>query len=155
MEKIYSENRKRRVSNRRYPPKACKKPDCNESFIPHDAKQKYCCEQHRIDHNNDLQKERNKELKEFNSKLLNNEAILKKMYLALQRVKRTTINMSLFEYEGFDFHCYSKQEVNVETKQPIYWCLNFGIEGKESQGQTFIIHKKDNYEFTNKNVDNK
>jgi hypothetical protein len=47
---------KKRTSNRRYPIRTCKKPDCNEGFIPTDARQVYCSEQHRIDFNNDRRK---------------------------------------------------------------------------------------------------
>lgn len=144
MEDKYTKNRNRRVSNRRYPSKPCKKPDCSEPFTPHDAKQKYCCEQHRIDHNNDLRKERNKELNEYNNKLLKNEAILKKMYERNQQLPYLSITYSLLEYEDFDFDCNSKEEVNVDTKAIILWSLGYGIESKDATAQTFMIHKKEN-----------
>ena len=44
---------KRRISNRTYPSRYCIKPDCNKAFVPNDARQKYCSQQHRIDSNND------------------------------------------------------------------------------------------------------
>ncbi|MEY3500197.1 MAG: hypothetical protein RL308_1866 [Bacteroidota bacterium] len=47
---------KKRTSNRYYPIRTCKKPDCNEGFIPTDARQIYCSEQQRIDFNNDRRK---------------------------------------------------------------------------------------------------
>ena len=144
MEEEYTEKLRKRISNRRYPPKACKKPDCRDNFTPRDAKQKFCCEQHRIDYNNDLRKERNKELNEYNNKLLKNQAILKKMYERNQQLPYLSITYSLLEYEDFDFDCNSKEEVHINAKEIIVWSLGYGIELKDATAQTFIIHKKEN-----------
>ena len=48
--------KRQRFSNRTYPPKLCKKQDCNTEFVPTDGRQVYCNAQHRIDSNNDKRK---------------------------------------------------------------------------------------------------
>ena len=53
---IRTKKQLKRISNRTYPPKLCKKKDCNIEFIPTDGRQVYCNAQHRIDSNNDKRK---------------------------------------------------------------------------------------------------
>ena len=70
---------KSRVSNRRYPLLMCKKPDCRESFVPTDARQIYCCEQHRVDFNNDKRKQKEAINIFFLKKVKSNRDILRKI----------------------------------------------------------------------------
>ena len=69
---IKKKTSRQRVSNRTYPPKLCKKPDCNFEFIPTDGRQVYCNAQHRIDSNNDKRKIIDKFESDFNKKARNN-----------------------------------------------------------------------------------
>ena len=73
---------KRRESNRRYPLRKCKKPDCQEYFVPSDSRQIYCCEQHRIDFNNDNRKQKEAITILFLKIVKSNEAILKKIRIS-------------------------------------------------------------------------
>jgi hypothetical protein len=103
---------KKRTSNRRYPIRTCKKPDCNEGFIPTDARQVYCSEQHRIDFNNDRRK-----LKElidisFLKIVKKNRTVLHKIASSYFYKKNGFTHKSLLEYEGYDFNKYHQIIIN-------------------------------------------
>lgn len=131
-----------RESKRRYPPKICKKSGCGKEFIPSDARQDYCCEQHRIDHNNDLRKVKQARLVEFNLKLLKNEAVLEKAYQSVERYNLEAINMDVLLNDGFDPEVLNGIEINESTGNQIYWSLDYGIEGYDKSLKTFKIRKK-------------
>jgi hypothetical protein len=67
---------KKRISNRTYPSKLCKKEGCYTEFIPTDGRQVYCCSQHRIDSNNDKRKIVDKFESEFIKAARNNKMVL-------------------------------------------------------------------------------
>jgi hypothetical protein len=118
---------KRRISNRTYPPRYCVKPDCNNEFIPNDARQKYCCEQHRIDANNDKRRIINEIEAGFTKRAKNNERILIKICSSPLYLKYKCINHWILEHEGYDFETFHYLEFDVETGFEIQFCYKHGI----------------------------
>lgn len=119
---------KKRTSNRRYPSRKCKKPDCQGEFIPSDGRQIYCCEQHRIDFNNDRRK-----LKEFIDitffkNVKKNRAILFKIASRDFYKKNSYVHLSLLEYEGYDFDNYHRKIINKDTENDVFVCYDYGLE---------------------------
>ena len=132
----------KRVSNRRYLPKRCKKPECNAVFIPSDSRQKFCCQQHRIDHNNDVRKVSSKPFEDHIKKLKHNEAILKKAYNILKATGNEKAVIDLLRYEQFYEDCFTKFSKNDQTDQIVCWVNDYGIEGLKEPGSKLIIHNK-------------
>lgn len=131
---------KRRQSNRVYHPRKCKKPECGKIFTPTDKRQEYCVSQHRIDHNNDLRAVKDQPLKLLGKKLAYNLAVLKKIQLSLEANNQTTFSIQLLQYELYNFGFYSDKSINKNTGNEIEWNYDYGIEVKEADKKTFIIH---------------
>jgi len=130
---------KERISNRRYPRIICKKTGCDKLFIPTDARQIYCCNQHRIDHNNDLRKTKTIHGINLQKIHLHNENILKKIYDKLSLTQYSLATMSLLEYEQYEFQYYTDRTINEETNREVLWCHNYGIEGFNKVNLNFKI----------------
>jgi hypothetical protein len=116
-----------RVSNRTYPPKLCKKQDCNLEFIPTDARQVYCCSQHRIDCNNDKRKLIDKFESEFAKKAKKNRFVLIKISESDFYKKRGYVEKGLLVYEGYEFPIYHNKEREKETDREILVCYEYGL----------------------------
>jgi hypothetical protein len=130
---------KRRISNRTYPPRYCVKPDCNNEFIPNDARQKYCCEQHRIDANNDKRKIINEIEAGFNRQVKYNKLVMIKIEKSDFYKKSGKVSKSLLLYEGFDFSYFHKQQIDSEINREIIICYDYGL--------ILIDSKNDNYKI--------
>lgn len=143
---------KKRISNRRYPPRTCKKSDCGEVFIPTNKKQVYCCAQHRIDHNNDIRDIKAQPVLELDKKLAHNQKVLEKIFTSSKRFKTTSFNLALLEYEGFNFNSSTDITINSSTSKEIHWNYHYGLETYDKTNLTFIIHHRSiiNYGTTNK-----
>ncbi len=126
-------------SNRFYPKKKCK--HCMDDFIPSDAREKYCCVQHRIDYNNDLRRLNNAPLENITQGLKKNEAILKKGYLFMQEHKNDAIAIDFLQYDGYDFDMPYKSSKS-KTGNKIEWQLSYGLEGIDKGNKLFKIHKQ-------------
>ena len=129
-----------RVSKRTFPPKKC--PQTGIEFIPTDKRQVYVSKQAQIDHNNDQRAIKHKELNEFTSRLKVNRDVLKKGFEKLEELKQNSIGEDLLLFAGLDFSTYSSREINSRTGMPIYWSVDYGIEGLNIDNKTFIIHKR-------------
>jgi hypothetical protein len=130
---------KKRTSNRRYPIRKCKKPDCQGEFIPSDGRQIYCCEQHRVDFNNDRRK-----LKEsidivFFKTVKKNRAILFKIDSSDFYKKNSYVHLSLLEYEGYDFNKYHQKIINKDTENDVFVCYDYGLELVDPTKRNFSI----------------
>ena len=136
---------KNRISNRRYTGRYCKKQECNQEFIPSDARQIYCCEQHRIDHNNDKRKIVDKIENAFTKKAKNNKRILIKILSSNEYKRDGVINVSILQYEGYDFTIYHKTEFDSKTKRELKICYEYGIQLKDTENKNFIIIKLDEH----------
>lgn len=130
---------KRRISNRTYPPRYCVKPDCNNEFIPNDARQKYCCEQHRIDSNNDKRRIINEIEVSFTKQAKHNKQVMIKIEKSDFYRKSGVVNKSLLLYEGFDFSCFHRKQIDSDINREIIICYNYGL--------VLIDSKKDNYKI--------
>ncbi|MBP8156794.1 MAG: hypothetical protein KAX93_00275 [Flavobacterium sp.] len=138
---------KKRTSNRRYPIRKCKKPGCQDEFTPSDSRQVYCCEQHRIDFNNDRRK-----LKEsidifFLRIVKKNRAILHKIATSDFYRKNKFAHKSLLEYEGYDFKKYHQLIINQRTQNEVHICYDYGIELIDPINQNFSIKNTLDYDF--------
>lgn len=138
---------KKRTSNRRYPIRKCKKPDCQGEFIPSDARQIYCCEQHRVDFNNDRRKLKELIDTAFLKIVKKNRAILIKIESNDFYKKNSYVHMSLLEYEGFDFKRYHQKVINPTTKNDIHICYDYGLEFIEPTKGNFSIKHILDYDF--------
>ena len=130
---------KRRISNRTYPPRYCVKPDCNIEFIPYDARQKYCCEQHRIDANNDKRKIINEIEEGFKKRAKNNERILIKICSSPLYLKYKYINRWILQHEGYDFETFHYLEYDEETGREIQFCYKHGILLTDAEKKHFKV----------------
>ena len=130
----------RRPSNRVYPPRKCKKPDCDVTFTPTSKKHVYCIPQHRIDYNNDRRDIKELPLKILGKKLTYNKEILEKIYNSLAANNQTSFSIQILQYELYHFGMYTDKAVNQETGNQIEWVYNYGLEGKDAVKKTFIIH---------------
>jgi hypothetical protein len=137
---IVRSSQSKRLSNRVYPPRKCKKPDCGQIFTPTDKRQEYCVPQHRIDHNNDLRVVKEQPLKLLGKKLAHNLAVLKKIHSSLSANDQTSFSIQLLQYELYNFGVYTDRSINKQTDNEIEWNFNYGIEVKDIDKKSFIIH---------------
>ena len=138
---------KKRVSNRRYPLRNCKKPDCQVNYVPTDARQIYCCEQHRVDFNNDKRKEKEAITLLFLNKVKSNEAILKKVKTNDHYTKYRCVKKDLLDYEGYDFNYYHQIMINKKTGCEGHVCFDYILELVDPIELLFIIKKKSENEL--------
>lgn len=132
---------KKRISNRRYPLRKCQKPDCQEGFVPSDARQIYCCEQHRVDYNNDKRKQKEAITVLFLKKVKSNEAILAKVIISDYYIKKKGVYKPLLDYEGYDFEYYHQIKINKKTGYEVLVCFNYILELVDPAKHFFIIKK--------------
>lgn len=133
------EKQNKRISKRVYPKRNCIQ--CTSEFIPHDAREIYCCEQHRVDYNNDKSKTKNARLKDLNAKMINNEKILKKFYEALQDQKQELLTLDILILDGYDLNVPSELSIS-NSGNKIEWQLSFGLEGVDKPKRLFKINKR-------------
>ena len=131
----------RRVSNRTYPPKLCKKPDCNLEFIPTDGRQVYCNAQHRIDSNNDKRRVIDEFESDFKKKARNNKLVLIKIEKSANYIKSGVANKSLLEYEGYDFSIYHRKQIEINTRREIQICYDYGLILIDALNENYKIVK--------------
>lgn len=138
---------KKRVSNRRYPLRKCKKPDCHEGFEPSDSRQIYCCEQHRVDFNNDKRK-----LKEainvfFLKNAKSNRDTLKKIEKCDYYIENGYAPKFLLDHERYDFSIYHRIMINKKTGREVHVCYDYTLELIDPIEQYFLIKNTIDYEF--------
>ncbi|MBK7307765.1 MAG: hypothetical protein IPN43_11395 [Chitinophagaceae bacterium] len=129
----------KRISKRVYPKRNCKQCDCE--FEPHDAREVYCCEQHRIDYNNDLRRLKDAPLKDLNGRIVNNEKILKKFYETLIGLNQESLSIDFLILDKYDFNVPCETSIN-KVGNKIEWQLSYGLEGVDEKKRLFKIHKR-------------
>ena len=135
----------KRFSNRTYPRKLCKKPDCNLEFVPTDGRQVYCSSQHRIDSNNDKRKVIDKIENDFISRAKSNEKILIKIIGSPFYIKNGFTHSIFLDHEGYDFETFHFIEYDEETDREIQFCYKHGIFLIDAERKYFkIIIKEKN-----------
>lgn len=137
----------KRTSNRRYPIRKCKKPGCQGEFIPSDARQIYCCEQHRIDFNNDRRKLKESIDTAFLKSVKKNRAILFKIASSDFYKQNSNAHLSLLEYEGYNFDIYHQIIINETTDNEVHICYDYGLEFIDPTGGYFSIKYTLDYDF--------
>ena len=138
---------KKRVSNRRYPLRMCKKPDCQEGFTPSDSRQIYCCEQHRVDFNNDKRKQKEAITVLFLKKVKSNRDILKKIKSCAFYKKHGYATKFLLDHEDYDFNFFHCMFINKKTGREVHVCYEFTLELIDSTNQYFLIKNTLDYEL--------
>ena len=129
-----------RVSKRTYEPKIC--PYTGKEFIPTDKRQIYSSPQAQINHNNDQRAIKQKAFNDFTFKLKCNREALKKVHDKMIELKQNSVAKDLLIFAELDFSIYSSQQINSTTGKPVYWSVDYGIEGLDNENKTFIIHKR-------------
>jgi hypothetical protein len=124
---IRTKKQLKRISNRTYPPKLCKKTDCNLEFIPTDGRQVYCNAQHRIDSNNDKRKVVDRFESAFKTKAKKNRLVLKKIYESGFYIQHGLVQKALLSYEGYEFPIYHRKEREKETNREILVNYEYGL----------------------------
>ena len=137
---------KKRFSNRTYPPKLCKKQDCNMEFVPTDGRQVYCNAQHRIDSNNDKRKVIDKIESDFTLRAKSNEKILIKIIGSPFYIKNGFTHSVFLEHEYYDFETFHFIEYDEETDREIQFCYKHGIYLIDAEKKHFKIIKKEKNE---------
>lgn len=133
-------------SKRTYPQQICKNPKCEHGkfFIPHDARQEWCCPPCGIEANNDIRREKNRakflperQLRAYDKKL----GILYDKYVQNNYCQ---VYKFVFQHEEFDISLCVQQETNTVTGNLIRWYYSWGLELHPTDDNFFIIHKKNN-----------
>jgi hypothetical protein len=132
-----------RVSNRTYPPKLCKKLDCNLEFIPTDGRQVYCDKQHRIDSNNDKRKIVDKIESDFNKGARNNKRVLIKIASSIAYLKSGVVNHSLLKYDGYDFNIFHRAQMDSITNREVKFCFDYGLMLVDTTNNNYKIIKNE------------
>ncbi len=138
---IKKKTKKQRFSNRTYPPKLCKKLDCNMEFVPTDGRQVYCNAQHRIDNNNDKRKIIDEIESDFKKKAKKNKQIMIKIKGSVNYIKSGVANKTLLIYEGFEFPIYHRKQIDTETNREIQICYDYGLILIDAKNDNYIIEK--------------
>ena len=143
---IKKNSNKQRFSNRTYPQKLCKKPDCNMEFVPTDGRQVYCSSQHRIDSNNDKRKVIDKIETDFSSRVKTNEKILIKIIASPFYIRNGFTHSIFLEHEGYDFETFHCIEYDEATNLEIQFCYKHGIYLIDAEKKHFKITIKEKNE---------
>ncbi len=132
-------------SNRTYPPRICKNPNCmhGRNYIPHDARQVWCCPPCGVDAYNDVRRALNlsrfqpeKHLREYDVKL-------GKLYELYLKDQYCAVHTFILQHERIDLSLCVEQQTNKTTGNPIRWYYQFGIEIHPSDNNFFIIQKRE------------
>ena len=135
---------RQRFSNRTYPPKLCRKQECNMEFVPTDGRQVYCNAQHRIDSNNDKRKVIDKIENDFKKKAKNNKEVLIKIEKSVFYIKSRVANKTLLLYEGYDFGVYHKKDREKGTNREVLICYDYGLVLVDGNNENYKIDKIEN-----------
>jgi hypothetical protein len=138
---------KKRISNRQYPVRRCKKIDCKMEYIPSDNRQVYCCDQHRIDSNNDKRKIKILIEIVFSKIVKKNRDILIKIYSSAFYKDNNYVHKTLLDYEDYDFNVNHRIIINKQTGREVHICYDYGLELLDSEKQIFSIKHILDYEF--------
>ncbi|PQJ08778.1 hypothetical protein CJD36_022535 [Flavipsychrobacter stenotrophus] len=131
----------KRMSKRLYAGIPCKKADCNKIFQPTDSRQKYCCPQHRVDHNNDKRKANDTDAVALLKTLKHNDAVLAKVFRSEIYSMTKGVSLDLLQYERFEFDYFVKRQKNTQTGKTVLWMFKYGIEPTEFNNNIFLIRQ--------------
>jgi hypothetical protein len=130
----------KRVSNRKYPQRECLKTDCKIIFEPIRKNQVFCCNQHRIDQNNDNAHAKEQQIRQLEKIYRHNEAVLKKLYIYMAKSNSKSISCDYLDIETYNHQFYTFKTLNENTREIIYWNYNYGLEIFDKNRKTFNVH---------------
>ena len=132
-------------SKRTYPERKCFNSSCEfeKEFTPHDRRQKFCCNQCRVNYHNDARHTIN------NNELLNEKRLrgfdkkLKKIYQNCVDAKGVcTVSKEILAYEQIDLRLSVSEQANPKTGGKVKWFYTFGTEIHPNDSNYFLIYKK-------------
>ncbi len=138
---------RKRYSNRVYPPKVCSKQDCDEEFVPKDARQIYCCRQHQIDANNDKRKIVDSFVSNFNKLAKRNRQILFHVYNSEEYRKCRHVHSAVLKYLNYDFDNFHSITIDEYSGVEVKFCFEYGLYLFNVEKQLFKIVKIENHEI--------
>lgn len=137
------ENKK--ISKRTYPVRDCSNPNCGfeQKFAPHDRRQKFCCEQCRINFHNDQKHNDNKTTFRSEKDLRQFDKRLAKIHKAfVNKDGYCTVWKGIFNYEQINVALLVSEQENPNTGGRVKWFYKYGTELHPKDNNYFIIHKK-------------
>lgn len=138
---------RKQYSNRVYPPKICSKQDCNEEFVPTDARQIYCCRQHQIDENNDRRKIVDSYESRFNKVAKSNRQILFQVFNSEEYIENGYVHSVILKYLNYDFDNFHSIIIEEYSGVEVKFCFEYGLYLFNVEKQLFKIVKNDNNEI--------
>ncbi len=132
-------------SQRNYPQQVCKNLKCGHGkfFIPHDARQVWCCPPCGVEANNDIRREKNRTKFLPEKQLRIYDSILGRLYTKYVSNNYCVVPLLIFKHEEIDLSLSVEQQTNTQTGQQVKWYYEFGIEIHPTSKEHFIIHKKE------------
>lgn len=129
-----------RKSNRQYPARKCL--FCGSSYIPHDFRQKYCCEQHRRNFLNDKRRNENHTRFLDEKHLRSIDRILERLHKRMKELKVNSITLEQLLLMGIQ-----KLDINVATTQTqdnkiVRWFYEYGLQAANEASTEFKISKR-------------
>lgn len=132
-------------SKRKYPERDCANPNCGfeQRFFPHDRRQKFCCEQCRVNFHNDIKHANNKTIYKAEKSLRAFDKKLEKIYYAFVNEDGYCIVWKdILAYEGINVALLVHEQQNTNTGGKVKWLFKYGTELHPNNPNYFIIHKK-------------
>jgi len=117
-------------------------PATGETFTPDRDNQVYINRAVQVKYNNDRGKLKRSELKIFNDILNTNEKILATLLNRMKKYNWKYIPVEYIDFDELNFEVYTSTSKNAETKNIVYWCLNYGFEPVDEKMKLYFIHKK-------------
>ncbi len=129
-------------SKRKYPPRICESRYCRKTYIPTDARQKFCVPQCRINENNDKRSDVDKPFNEDRKKIKKNDKVLESAFIKMSLNQQGFINKDFLEFAGYDLGTFFEQTKNTSTGNMIFWNIKYGIEPADLLRGLFKVYKK-------------
>ena len=136
---------KKKRSKRKYPEKPCANASCSfdQRFVPHDRRQKFCCEQCRINYHNDKRHNDNKTTFQSERNLRQFDKKLARIYEAfVDKNGYCVAPKGIFNYEKVNVAFLVYEQQNTNTGGRVKWFYQYGTELHPKSADHFIIHKK-------------
>ena len=129
---------------RSYPERPCPNPACISGgmFIPHRRNQVYCCEQCRINANNDKRSKENATVFGDAKKLIIIDKKLSRLYKQYATTKGyCAVMKQIFFHEDIDVMLLVKEMLIKDTNTKVKTYFRYAIELHPQDKNYFIIHK--------------
>ena len=132
-------------SKRRYAEKICHNPICDfgTKFIPYDIRQKFCCEQCRINFNNDQRRTLNNSAYKNEKFLREYDKKLKEIYQLENDAKGYCVaHISILKHKKINLQLLVHEQENTFTKGTVRWFYQYGTERHPVNKDYYIIHQR-------------